>query len=85
MCECVPGVVRWCDTPEACAWGKQTCTPDGAWGACIETDDRPGDCAVEIFGWLDPTYDTDCCISTGECCQNYPSDDSVGCPPPMCR
>lgn len=27
--ECIPGTTRWCDTPIACAWGKQDCAPDG--------------------------------------------------------
>ena len=70
--ECIPGVERWCDTPIACAWGKQQCAPDGRWGACREVTERPAGCG----GFF---YDRDCCVDAGGCCQNFPIDDtSVG-------
>jgi hypothetical protein len=90
MCEerCVPGAWRYCDDPVYCNWGRQDCGPDGRWGACIETMDIPPDCEEE-FPFPIPipvgtTYDPDCCIRAGHCCQNYgaqpelPSDASVG-------
>jgi hypothetical protein len=67
--ECIPGVERWCDTPIACAWGKQECAPDGSWGACREVLERPAGCG----GFF---YDRECCVDAGECCQNFPFDDS---------
>lgn len=67
--ECIPGVERWCDTPIACAWGKQECAPDGRWGACREVLERPSGCG----GFF---YDRECCIDAGACCQNFPFDDS---------
>jgi hypothetical protein len=71
--ECIPGFVRWCDTPIDCAWGRQTCTPSGTWGACIEVGAPPG------CEWTDDEYDTGCCNSLPDaCCQNYPDDDSIG-------
>jgi len=67
--ECIPGTSRWCDTPIACAWGKQDCTADKRWGACREVLSRPPGCSG-IF------YDRECCIDSGSCCQNFPIDDS---------
>ncbi len=80
--ECVPGTSRWCDTPIACAWGKQDCAPDGSWGACREVLERPAGC----FGFF---YDRDCCVDSGACCQNFPVDDTSvgscsGIVPPAC-
>ncbi len=69
---CTPGSFRWCDDPTYCHWGQQECMPDGRWGACIETMDRPGSCAGTL-------YSTSCCVDAGGCCQNYPTDGtSVG-------
>jgi hypothetical protein len=76
-CVCVPGAVRWCDTPIACNWGKQQCKPDGQWGSCNETPDRPAGCNDPI----DPSYDQDCCVRAGQCCQDFMGlfdDKSVG-------
>jgi len=71
---CPPGSQRWCDEPAYCAWGSQTCNPDGSWGACHES-------AVIPFPCSGPYYSTLCCLLTGGCCQNFPFDDSVGnCP-----
>lgn len=67
--ECVPGESRWCDTPIACAWGKQECTSDRRWGACREVLARPPGCT----GFF---YDRECCVASGSCCQNFPTDDS---------
>jgi hypothetical protein len=61
---CEPGIARWCDTPRFCSWGVQTCGPDGAWGACLETNDRPGSCGG-------PQYNVDCCVNAGGCCQDF--------------
>ena len=66
---CAPGSRRWCDDPMYCHWGQQECLPDGHWGTCIETTDRPMGCDTTI-------YSTTCCVDAGECCQNYPTDDS---------
>jgi hypothetical protein len=69
---CTPGTSRWCDDPVYCHWGRQECQPDGSWGACVETMDRPSGCTSTL-------YSRDCCVTAGECCQNYPVDDlSVG-------
>ena len=61
---CVAGTQRWCDDAMYCSWGKQTCTPDGHWGPCIEPEvtasgltDRPNNacgCRYFYFNW-------DCC------------------------
>jgi hypothetical protein len=69
---CVPGTERYCDAPYSCNWGKQQCTPDGLWGECSETPDKPGGCTSTY-------YDPACCVSAGACCQNFPTDDtSIG-------
>jgi hypothetical protein len=68
-CVCVPGAYRWCDTPVACNWGKQQCKPDGQWGPCNETPDRPPGCNDPT----DPSYDEDCCVQAGQCCQDLNS------------
>ena len=71
-CRCVPGGVRWCDTPTACTWGRQTCNPDGSWGSCVETSSRPGSCGGTF-------YDPECCASAANtCCQDYPASGSIG-------
>ncbi len=62
--ECTPGVQRWCDDAVYCSWGKQTCLPDGTWGACIEPTvtsgdiaDRPAnECGCRYF-----YFQPDCC------------------------
>ncbi|MCC7540701.1 MAG: hypothetical protein IT379_31080 [Deltaproteobacteria bacterium] len=62
---CVPGTERWCDTPTYCRWGISVCMPDGRWGSCVETSDRPGSCGGTY-------YSTECCLAAGGCCQDYP-------------
>jgi hypothetical protein len=76
---CVAGSERFCDEPEFCAWGLQDCGPDGRWGACIETDRIPADCEEEIpFPFPVPTtYDPECCVEAGLCCQNFGYDPSL--------
>lgn len=64
-CICVPGAIRWCDTPVSCLWGKQTCLPDGTWGACTETPDRPPGCTS-------PVYSLCCCLMADQCCEGAP-------------
>ena len=72
--QCIPGYARWCDTDADCSWGRQTCTPSGTWGTCIETGPPPG-CGTD---W-DTEYDTDCCDFLADaCCQNYPANNSIG-------
>jgi hypothetical protein len=72
---CVPGAKRFCDEPNYCNWGLQTCGPSGEWGACTEVP-PPSGCEGP-FGF--PTgYDVDCCVSMGFCCQSYPNDMSIG-------
>ncbi|MCC6873868.1 MAG: hypothetical protein IT378_06095 [Sandaracinaceae bacterium] len=59
--ECVAGTQRWCDDAIFCSWGKQTCLPDGTWGACIEPtvtrdglQDRPAtECGCRFFYYND--------------------------------
>jgi hypothetical protein len=71
---CRAGSERFCDEPEFCAWGVQDCGPDGRWGACIETDRIPEGCREEIPfpGFEIPTtYDPECCVGAGLCCQNF--------------
>ena len=70
-CACYPGAVRWCDTPAGCNWGKQACNPDGTWGACNETNDRPPGCNDPN----DPSYDETCCLAANQCCQDFESID----------
>ena len=65
-CVCIPNAVRWCDTPIACNWGKQTCMPDGSWGSCNETNDRPPSCQSG-----DPSYNEECCLAANQCCQDF--------------
>jgi hypothetical protein len=62
---CVPGTWRWCDEMVYCAWGRQQCLPDGQWGGCLETSERPPGCE----GWI---YDLACCFDSGGCCQLSP-------------
>jgi hypothetical protein len=66
---CEPGSTRWCDDPVYCHWGRQNCNPDGSWGTCVEVMDRPMGCTTTL-------YSADCCVMAGECCQNFPIDDS---------
>jgi hypothetical protein len=94
-CQCYAGTTRWCDAPTSCNWGKQQCKPDGTWGPCTETQDRPSGCGfIPPFNFPDPTYDEDCCVKQGQCCQDYngpdPSKstgkcDQVACPGDIVR
>lgn len=67
--KCAPGSERWCDDPQYCHWGKQKCGSDGKWGQCVEVTTPPAGCAGSL-------YSADCCVKAGQCCQNYPKDDS---------
>jgi hypothetical protein len=73
--DCVPGASRWCDEPTYCNWGKQTCTPQGTWGACREVNEAPTGCQG-----VDRSYDQNCCVRAGACCQDFGglSDKSIG-------
>jgi hypothetical protein len=74
----VPGSTRYCDTPTYCSWGEQRCNDQGTdWGNCYETSTPPG-----CDSW---SYDENCCIDSGQCCQDWfdydndgDSNDSVG-------
>jgi hypothetical protein len=70
-CECIPGQYRWCDSPVQCMWGRQQCLPDGSWGTCVETDQRPPGCD----GYY---YDPWCCVAAGGCCQDPWQDQDIG-------
>ncbi|MBI4512237.1 MAG: hypothetical protein HY698_21570 [Deltaproteobacteria bacterium] len=62
-CKCKPGAVRFCDSPVQCLWGTQECMPDMRWGACLETNERPGPCNSYYYNpW--------CCVSAGACCED---------------
>ncbi len=68
---CVPGSIRYCDTPTYCAWGEQICNDRGdGWGACYETTPPVG-CA----GYY---YDPSCCAEVGACCQDFYDSDRDG-------
>ncbi len=75
---CVPGAVRYCDTPTYCSWGEQRCNDRGdGWGPCYEGGAPPG-----CGGYI---YDESCCIDSGSCCQDWfdydgdgDTNDSVG-------
>lgn len=68
---CVPGSTRYCDTPTYCSWGEQRCNDQGTgWGPCYESSAPPG-----CGGW---SYDEDCCIDSGSCCQDWYDFDGDG-------
>lgn len=68
---CVPGEIRYCDTPTYCSWGIQTCRADGAgWSPCLEGSAPPG-----CDGFM---YDPDCCVDSGSCCQDWYDEDNDG-------
>jgi hypothetical protein len=70
---CTPGKFRWCDDPTYCHWGKQQCNPNGTWGTCVEVNTAPPGCDGSV------AYSAACCVQAGECCQNYPKDNtSIG-------
>ena len=70
--QCAAGSYRYCDEPTYCHWGRQVCGSDGRWGTCVETTDLPGSCTGTY-------YSASCCTAAGECCQNYPVDEtSIG-------
>jgi hypothetical protein len=72
-CRCVEGAWRYCDTPDFCKWGRQTCVPETLrWGRCIEIIDIPAQCSgTPEMAWYSPEAQT-CCIETlGGCCQDY--------------
>jgi hypothetical protein len=83
LCEdrCVPGAWRYCDEPAYCYWGRQDCAPDGRWGACVETTDIPSGCEdsfpIPLPIDIGTTYDPDCCVAAGFCCQNFGYDRSL--------
>jgi hypothetical protein len=75
---CIPGSRRYCDTVSYCSWGEQVCNGAGdGWGECYETSPAPG-----CVGY---SYDQNCCMTSGSCCQDWMDydgdgqwDDSVG-------
>ncbi|MEE8408218.1 MAG: hypothetical protein V3T05_01310 [Myxococcota bacterium] len=68
--QCTPGTFRWCDDPTQCLWGKQQCNSDGTFGDCLEVDEAPAGC------YPGGIYDASCCVAAGECCENWPNDQS---------
>lgn len=72
MCTvCIPGARRYCDTPTYCSWGEQICNSMGdGWGDCYETS-APSGCS----GF---SYDQDCCMRMGGCCQDWSDYDGDG-------
>ena len=72
-CTCTPGSQRWCDEPNYCTWGKQSCGPDGKWGTCIEAGMQPAGC--DGFFYL--FYDQECCVKAGLCCQDMANQSAV--------
>jgi hypothetical protein len=66
---CTAGSYRFCDDPMYCHWGRQECGSDGRWGTCVEVTTPPPGCSGSL-------YSATCCVDAGECCQNYPADDS---------
>jgi hypothetical protein len=72
--KCNPGATRFCDDPNYCNWGQQTCGPDGNWGTCVEI---PAPSGCEGMFW-DNSYDSSCCVAQGYCCQAYPAQNSIG-------
>jgi len=71
---CQPGTTRWCDGPQYCDWGQETCGPDHKWGACREVNQHPAGC--------DPfLYNEVCCENAGGCCEGIVDHMSYGnCP-----
>jgi hypothetical protein len=68
-CVCIPGAVRYCDTPDYCLWGTQVCEDDGMdWTLCIEVRTIPSECAA-IDSWYSPAAAA-CCIDAGFCCHD---------------
>ena len=68
---CIPGATRFCDTPTYCSWGEQRCNATGSdWGTCYETS-PPAGCS----GFM---YDQECCVRTGNCCQDWIDMDGDG-------
>ena len=66
-CVCVPGAVRYCDTPSYCHWGTQACAASGLrWGPCVETSPL-AECSGE--SWYSPEAEA-CCVEAGQCCQD---------------
>jgi hypothetical protein len=68
---CVPGSTRYCDTASYCSWGEQMCLDDGSgWSECYEAGAPPG-----CGGY---SYDQDCCMASGSCCQDWWDADGDG-------
>jgi hypothetical protein len=65
QCTCTPGASRYCDSWVLCAWGIETCRPDGTWSACMETA-PPADCTTPGGG---NEYDEQCCARGNRCCE----------------
>src|SRR5262249_25733154 len=71
---CEPGTPRYCDEAKFCHWGNQTCGPDHAWGACVETNQHPAGCNFTLYNSL-------CCEEAGACCEDVFDHHSIGnCP-----
>ncbi len=71
---CDPGTTRWCDGPQYCDWGQQTCGPDHKWGTCREVNQHPAGCNPSLYNEV-------CCENAGGCCEGVFDHASYGnCP-----
>ena len=76
-CVCLPGSMRYCDTPTYSLLGEQYCDDDGlSFGPCIESILVPAGCA-EVDGWFSPAQEL-CLISWGICVQDMWDHDRDG-------
>ncbi|MBI2895193.1 MAG: hypothetical protein HYY06_16685 [Deltaproteobacteria bacterium] len=57
-CACIAGASRYCDEPQFCNWGRQTCETQGnerRWGTCAEVDVlngcQPGGADARDYEW----------------------------------
>jgi hypothetical protein len=67
---CVPGSSRVCFITYCKSWGVQTCASDGlSFGACEESS-PPSQCAPSEVGDKPSPALEQCCINSGNCCQD---------------
>jgi hypothetical protein len=67
---CVPGSTRVCFLTYCKSWGVQTCAADGlSFGVCEETS-PPSQCASTAEGSQSSPALEQCCIDSGNCCQD---------------
>ncbi len=67
---CVPGSSRVCFITYCKSWGVQTCAADGlSFGVCEESE-PPSQCAGTAEGDKASPALEQCCIDSGNCCQD---------------